>query len=156
MPQVAYFHTLLEWERFAAEAAPQNAEGADAESVYWKTPLCGNVKQLIYKFSTGYGGPHLMPVGLNSRLEILVEARPTGAGGQCVASALSCRFNNHPVYLAVNFDYSSTTRKTHIGRKQYHDWLKLFESLCDNNLGRKYSGLSQVPTDSYQSSQKLI
>ncbi|KAL1857044.1 hypothetical protein Daus18300_010492 [Diaporthe australafricana] len=38
--QASYFHTLLEWERFAATMTAQNP-GGDAASVYWKTLCAG-------------------------------------------------------------------------------------------------------------------
>lgn len=41
--QAAYFHSLLEWERFAAAAAPQNPGRGDAASIYWKTLCAGTV-----------------------------------------------------------------------------------------------------------------
>lgn len=44
--EAAYFHTLLEWERFAAGASPQNL-GGDAKSVYWKTLCAGTVSSFF-------------------------------------------------------------------------------------------------------------
>lgn len=41
--EAAYLHTLLEWERFAAGAAPQNLGGEDAASIHWKTLCAGTV-----------------------------------------------------------------------------------------------------------------
>lgn len=41
--EAAYFHSLLEWERFAAGAAPQNPGGGNAASIYWKTLCAGTV-----------------------------------------------------------------------------------------------------------------
>lgn len=50
--EAAYFHTLLEWERFAANASPQNPGGGDAESVYWRTLCAGTVSSHLESIVT--------------------------------------------------------------------------------------------------------
>ncbi|KAK2611427.1 hypothetical protein N8I77_004766 [Diaporthe amygdali] len=39
--EASYFHTLLEWERFASKTTAQNPGGGDPQSVYWKTLCAG-------------------------------------------------------------------------------------------------------------------
>lgn len=43
--EASYFHTLLEWERFASKMTAQNPGGEDPQSVYWKTLCAGMVRE---------------------------------------------------------------------------------------------------------------
>lgn len=45
--EAAYFHTLLEWERFAVRASPQNPGEEDVESGYRKTLCAGTVSSFF-------------------------------------------------------------------------------------------------------------